>query len=144
MAYSTQANIEGEFKDIAFSTDTAVKASEIPNLIAETDAEIDARLSVRYVTPITGSISLILMRTISTFITSARISKIIEVKTGEADKDQPRRYEERNNAIKMINDIVEGKMVLTDAIPVSQKRGIRSFTYENNIKPCIDIKREQW
>lgn len=144
MAYSTKDQVQSEFKNVSFDANTAVTDTEVTDLITQTDAEIDARLSVRYVTPITGNVSLLLLRTISIFITAARVSKIIEVKTGESDRDYPRRVEERNNALKMLQDIVDGKMLLQDATEISNKRGVRSYTYENNIQSTFDVTKEQW
>lgn len=144
MAYSTQAQIQGEFKDVTFTASTAVTDTEVAELISQTDAEIDARLSVRYVVPVTGPTSLLLLRTISIYITAARVSKIIEVKTGESDRDQPRRVEERNTALRMLQEIIDGKIILTDAEEADPHRGVRSYTYENNITPCIQTTRDQW
>lgn len=144
MAYSTTTQIQSEFKDITFSSTSAVTDTEVADIISMTDAEIDGRLGVRYTVPITGTSSLLICRTISTFITAARVSKIIEVKTGESDRDMPRRIEERNNALKMIEDIVSGKMLLSDAVAKGSKRGVRSYTYENDIQPAIDVTQEQW
>lgn len=144
MAYSTVAQIESEFKNVDFNANSAVTDTEVGDIISQTDAEIDARLGVKYIVPITGAVSLLILRTISTYITCARVSKIIEVKTGESDKDQPRRIEERATAIKMLNEIVEGKMLLSDATEISTRGGVRSYTYENNIESTFDVTKDQW
>lgn len=144
MAYSTTNQIQSEFKDITFSATSSVTDTEVTEIISMTDAEIDARLGVKYEVPITGTSALLICRTISTYISAARISKIVEVKTGEADKDMPRRIEERNAALKMIEDIVAGKMLLSDATSRSTRGGVRSYNYDNDIEAEIDVTKDQW
>jgi phage gp36-like protein len=146
MAYCTYDNIQSEFKDVTFSTTTtAVTQTEVTAFISEVEAEIDGRIGVRYTTPIIGTSSLLIMRMVSIFLTCSRISKILEIKTGEADKDQPRRVEEAKAAYKIIDDIIAGKLILTDAVLRSSSNGgVRSYNYSNNIEQSIDVTIDQW
>lgn len=144
MAYSTTAQVASEFKNITFDANSAVTDTEVSAIIDQTDAEIDARIGVKYVVPVTGASSLLLLRTISIYITAARVSKIIEVKTGEADKEQPRRIEERNAALKMIKDIIDGNILLSDATEKTTHGGVRLYTYENDIEATFDVTKDQW
>lgn len=144
MAYCTTTQVQGEFKNITFSASTSVTDTEVSAIISEVDAEIDGRLGVKYVTPITGTNALLICRTISIYLVAARVSKIQEIKTGEADKDQPRRVEEKLAALQMIKDIIDGKILLSDAIARSSYNGVRGYTYENSVESLIDVESEQW
>lgn len=145
MAYCTYANVASEFKNTTFSATSPVTDTEVTDIITQTDAEIDARLSTVYQTPITGASSIILLKTISIYISAARVSKIIEIKTGESDKDQPRRVEERLAAEKMLQDIIKGVLPLVDATKKVSTGGVRSYTSDNTcIKPVFDVTKDQW
>ena len=71
MAYCTEAQVEGEFKSVDFGASTAVTSDDITRFIEEADAFIDGKIGVRYVVPITGSISLLIIRTIAISLIAA-------------------------------------------------------------------------
>jgi len=144
MAYSTQPQVEGEFKDVTFTASTPVTDSDVARFIAEADAEIDSKIGRKYVVPVTGATSIILLRMISVILVSERIKKILAVKTGDSKIDQDAETSKEKTARKMLDQIVKGEMLLSDATAVSSGGGVRSYTYENDIEPEFDVTQDQW
>jgi len=148
MAYATSAHISSEFKDITFSASTKVTDTEVDRFIEEADAEIDSVLSKRYVTPITGSVSLILIRQISIWLVAQRVKDILVVKTGVKGSDQGNL---RNDDIRldrkaknMLQDIVNEKLDLVDATFLDSSGGVSSYNVDNNIGHVFDRESNQW
>ena len=142
MAYCTEAQIEGEFKDIDFDSTSKVSSDDITRFIAETDALIDSKVGLRYVVPITGATSLLLMRMICIFIIKERVNSIIEVKASEPGKNQE--TEKVNAGMKMLEDIVEGKMLLSDSTLIASHDGVKGYTYSNDVETVFDVETEMW
>lgn len=77
MAYHNEDDIERELaQNVPFSVDTTPTALQVADIIEETEAEIDSRLSKKYTVPITGTKALIYMRKIATLISSGEVEKI--------------------------------------------------------------------
>lgn len=144
MAYSTESQVEGEFKNIDFTSTTAVTSDDITRFIAEADALIDAKVGLKYAVPITGAASLLIMRYCSIQIVADRVRKILEVKTGESDKDQDEKENEFKNAESIINRISKGELVLSDATLANSHDGIKDYVYANSIEPDFSVTSEQW
>lgn len=144
MAYSQETDIEGEFKDVDFDTNTSVKSADITRFIAETDAYIDGKLGLRYQVPITGVSSLLIMRMISVTLISERVKKILAVKTGDSKVDQDSLTDREKAMHKMLQEIVEGKILLSDATKLSSHGGVKAYNYDNDIEASFDVTQDQW
>jgi hypothetical protein len=144
MAYCTQAHVEGEFKDNTFTVSTSVTIADVARFIEETDAEIDSKIGRKYVVPVTGATSILLLRMISVTLVSERIKKIIAIKAGDSKVDQDAETTKEKTVRKMLESIVKGEMILSDATLVSSGGGVRSYTYENDIESVFDVTQDQW
>jgi len=144
MAYCTTANVQSEFKDITFSASTSITSTEISDFIDQADAEINGRVGLVYVTPITGSIALLIIKSISIGIVTQRVKDILAVKTGNPDVEQEGRTNSAIAARKMLDEIVSGKMLLTDAVKRSSGDGVKSYTSINNIEHVFEKETNQW
>lgn len=143
-AYCTYADVSGEFKSLSFSLTSLVTSSQVTQFITEASAYMDSKIGQKYVVPITGTTSLIIMKTISIYIVCDRVRKILEVKTGDAGKDQAGDKGETEMANAMINDIVKGDLNLIDSTLASSVDGVESYTYDNSTSTTFDVGTASW
>jgi phage gp36-like protein len=149
MAYATAADISAEFKNITFDANSAVTDTEVTAFIAQEEAGINAVISNRYETPITGANSLLVMANISIAYVAFRVAKILNLK-----KDVPipekfipqilnegAKYKE---AKQQLMDIQSGKIILSDAVDRSSTQGVKSYNAENSIAPLWERDTNQW
>ena len=149
MAYSEVSDIESEFKNITFDSNSAIEESEVNLFIAQEDAVIDATISNRYEVPITGSNAIVVMRKISIAYVAYRVAKILNLK-----KDIPIPKEMISQSIneastfrvakKNLEDIQSGKIVLNDAVARSSEQGVKSYNASNSIGPLWERDTKQW
>lgn len=147
MSYSTLTDIQGEFRSIQFTASSAVTDSKVISFIKQADQYIDAKLSKKYVTPITGTNSLVIINQISTFLVTQRVRNILEVKTAVSDVQQATRSVDLNKmAEQMLKDIIESVIILPDAVLQSGHGGVDSFNASS--PECVPNQfqygRNQW
>ena len=113
MAYTTEAKIKGMFRNIQIlaatgteENDTAITLEEVATFISEADAEIDAKLNLYYVTPVTGVESLKILSTISTYKVSHRIKTILELVQPVSDKEQQVQTNLEMKASALLEDVI--------------------------------------
>ena len=140
--YATAAQVETEFKGVTFSSSTQPTSTELSTMITEASAEIDARLAVKYTTPITGTNALVVVRSICVQLLKGRVNEIRGIKTGgDDDKD----YTDPSKLARdMLDKLASGKMKLTDATLAATADGVKSYTYTNSIEPNFDVEESQW
>lgn len=132
MAYSSITNIQYEFKDVTFSSSTAMTTAKVTQYMADADAEIDCTLAVKYTTPITGTQSLVLIGQIAVWLVKDRINETLQVKTGDDKTSQTGGKSYRQKAVDMLNDLASGKKVLTDAALKTSADGVQSYNNNNS------------
>lgn len=136
MAYATHSDVSAEFKGITFSASTAITSTEVTEMISQEEATLDARLSKRYVTPITGTEALKIMKRLSIQMTKSRIVDILQVKTGDAKVDQGSSgFPIREQVEALLKMIIAGEMDLTDATLREASQGVSSYNSENIVHP---------
>jgi phage gp36-like protein len=144
MSYATVQYIEEEFKDVEFTSTSALTDTEVTRFLEEADAEIDMNLGTRYQTPITGTQALIIMRIIAIWLVKSRVSEILRIKTGRIESDQDGGSDPAERAREMLTKISQGKLNLTDATLANSYDGVRSYTSENAIEHVFDTETTQW
>lgn len=149
MAYSTSAQIQGEFRSISFGADTAITTSEVSEFIAEADALIDSKVGLRYLVPIDSGDSpkaFLIMRMISRKLVAYRIKDILAVKDAvDPQTNQNVRGDlSRKDLLQMLEDIAKGKMILEDATVASTQQGLSSFAVENCEEQFFKKNTDQW
>lgn len=92
MAYAVVSDIKSMFRKLEViaetgddDTNTVVTTEEVEEFIAEEEALLDATLSTYYSTPITGAVSLLIMKKIIKMKVGHVIKGILEVIDAEAD-----------------------------------------------------------
>jgi phage gp36-like protein len=114
MAYCTTSEIQALISTNlwdASATSPVPTVTQVEEWIAEIDAEIDSKLSGRYVTPITGTKALQLVSTISARMVAMRIWAIVF--TGATG--QPGVPDDWREARKTLDALAAGTSVLEDA-----------------------------
>jgi len=141
MAYSTNAQVVLEFKSLGTGAGSTIPTSTIDSWITEADSYIDGRLSTLYVTPITGTISLSIVKTISIWLVVDRINAKMQVKNA-GRKEGLKDY--RQLAEDMIKDILLGNIRLHDATRARSDGGIASYQNDNDIESSFDMTVDNW
>ena len=151
MSYVDVAGITSEFKNIDFTATGAVLSTdEVTQFILETSAVIDSRLSSRYVTPITGTISLLIVRKICIDFVAFRVAKILNLKKSlplpekliVQELNEGSAYVESRN---MLDSLQNGSVTLPDAVRVATtETGLSSYNTTNSITPTFKRSTYQW
>lgn len=144
MAYAVADDIQSEFKDIVFSSSTKVTTAEVTEFIAQTDAIIDGKVGLRYVTPVVGASSLLILKYICIQIVVDRIKTMMEVKSASEELNQKPAPSPTRMAYKMLEDIANLKILLSDATALSSSSGVSSYDADNCIEPTFRTGEDQW
>lgn len=144
MAYSTNADVASLFKGLTFSSDTNPTDTEVDSFITEADQLIDAKVGTRYSTPVTGTNSLIVLKTISKYLVAADVQQILKVKSGGEKANQESHRDFRKVAMGLLKDIQEGCLLLSDATARSTGQGVKSFNVDCDIQHTFKRNTDQW
>jgi hypothetical protein len=144
MAYAEVTDVQSEFKGITFSTTTAVTTAKIEDFICQADAYINSRIGFIYITPVTSGEALEVLKEISIKLVAHRVKKILEVKTGGTVVDQGAVANDRAEAMAMLKEIVEKKMILIGADLASSSGGINSYASDNSEEYVFEKGVDQW
>lgn len=111
MAYATVDQIRSMFRQIKISaatgddsTETVVTTEDVDEFIEEVESELNAKLSLYYITPITGTESLKIMRRIVRMKVSHIIKGVLEVQDAEKTQDVQADLDKKAN--KMIETLL--------------------------------------
>ena len=143
MAYCQTEDVQAEFKSLPLKSTAVFNTNKVERFIAESDAEIDARLSGVYETPITGDVALIIIRTISIWLTAGRLRDILQIKDGEDADRKDEGVDYTAKAHKMLADIISQDISLNDAT-LKQAGGVTSYNSQNDVEAIFDKDTEQW
>lgn len=139
---AAEAKIGGAFSDAAPATNpNATKAAEI---IAEIEAKINARISRKYVLPISQVEPLALLRGISLALCVERVREIMNVRTGTNNVDQIAAKTTADLARKDLERIVNGEIPLIGEVLASSGDGVRSFAVTAGDTPLFQRGVDQW
>ena len=149
MSYCEVSDIESEFKNLKFTSDTLVTVSDIQGFIAEYDALINAYVGAKYVTPITADEdSVTLMRLFSRTLTADRVKKRLEVKqdTNKSANQDVRGAYSTKDVMASLNAIKKGELPLSGATLLlnSGQGTFYSENVENNVTPVFQKDVDQW
>lgn len=146
MAYSVEANIQAEFKNLPISSTTNISSADVASFITQADALINSYVSKRYTAPVTSGEGLELLKMLSIAIVAERIRGILQVKKSPAsDADQSvRRMMSMKEIIKMLEDIASGDVALIGAELNQSGGGLYSENVATHVEPYFKKDRKQW
>ena len=143
MAYSTNSDIQSEFKSLTKNSN-GIPSAEVDAFIEQQDAFIDGIVGRKYETPVTGTYALRIMKTISVQLVASRVKRILAVKTGIASTDQDSMGDLFQMAKTKLDDIAEGRLILSDATLARASDGVDSFAVSDDIKHIFKRDEQQW
>ena len=146
MSYCEVEDVQKEFKSIAFDeTNSAVVTDSVQEFIDQASAEMDAKLSVRYIVPVTASDSALLyLKQICIWLVSQRVKDICEIKNVRVESDQDVKVDTAARARKMLNEIVQGDVPLIGATETSSASGVQSFVSSSGFQRTWRRGEDQW
>jgi len=144
MAYCDASDVQAEFKGITFGAATSVTDTKVLEFITQADAFINAKISLIYSTPVVAGDGLEVLKEVSIKLVAHRIKRILEVKTGATQVDQGGVGDYRAEALAMLKEIVDRKMLLAGASFLTTEGGIDSFSYENGEVYTFKKSEDQW
>jgi hypothetical protein len=144
MAYATQEEIEGDFKNVTFTTATSVTTADVARFIDEASALIDAKVGMVYTVPVTGPNALLVLKTICIDLVCPRIKRILDVKTGAEETEQGVKGTVEGAAMRRLNDIVARKLLLSDAVSLEAGEGVSSYAVNNSLEHTFKKGERQW
>jgi hypothetical protein len=136
--YCTTTDVEGEFKALQFTSQSAVTSAQVKEWIKQETAYINAKISLRYVTPVAATYesAFYVLKRICVFRVAERVKNKLEVKTGVSQTDQEVKqpnYTRTPNAD--LKDIAEGELILKD-VPLVTSGGALASSCEPSCDPA--------
>lgn len=153
MAYCEVTDIQKDFKAITFNSESAVTPGSLTEIILQESNYIDARIGVKYVTPIVESTypeAFSILKRICIFRVSDRVRNIIEVKKEQTQKNSEEKY--KDNRVRTPNDdldmIAKGTLLLKNVPQLSENAGVSSKCFDTGScdEDCtvFDTSKQQW
>ncbi len=147
MAYTTYAEIEADFKEIAFTTTSTVKAADVTAFIVEADALINAYVGTVYTVPVASGDGLNLLKLLCRSLVAARIKRIMEVKQ-EKNPDPSQNVLgvllAPSAVMKILKDLQDKKLTLEGATLLSTGGGFYSNNVANSVEPVVTKDGREW
>lgn len=147
MAYTTKAEIEADFKEISFSTDTLVKEADVTQFIVEADSLINSYVGTVYTVPVAAGEGLNLLKLLSRSLVASRIKRIMEVvqdKSTDANQSVVGVLLSVAQVIKILENIQNKKVTLAGASALTSTGGFYSKNASDDVEPVIKKDCKQW
>ena len=146
--YALSADVANEFRKITFDGSSDITDTRVQGFLDEAEAEINTALAVVYVTPITGTISLLIVKRIEIAIVAARVAAIIDLKRSSSqDKNIQQEFNKSGfarAARKSLEGLKNRITTLTDAELLNSDFGMSSETLDLQVEPVFDKCKQQW
>ena len=146
--YALPADVANEFRSITFDGTSDITDTRVQSFLDEAEAEINTSLAVVYITPITGTISLLVVKRIEIAIVAARVAAIIDLKRSPSqDKNIKQEFNKAGFARvarKSLEDLKNRITTLTDAELLNSDFGMSSETVDLQVEPVFDKCKQQW
>ncbi len=151
MAYSTNAQVASEFKSTTFAAGRSITDTEVDRFIDEADEVINSRIGLKYslvddITLILNPLSFPVLRQISIWFVADRVREIMQVKDIGDDriKQGARAPNSAVRAEKMLNQIVDGTLLLRDVPLNTTHDGFKSFATDEGLEHQFKKDVDQW
>jgi len=144
MAYCTEAQVQGEFKDLPITTTTALKTGQIAEFIAEADALINAIISTRYQTPVEDGDALLLCRRMSRALVADRVAAILAVKLPNDKLNQDATRMTTKEVMALAQKIADGDILFDGAVVLAGVSSVASLSLTQSVPITFKRDRKQW
>jgi phage gp36-like protein len=155
MTYALATDIANEFRFIEFNNETDpelksdISLARVNTFLDEADAEINLCLNNKYITPITGTESLKVLKRIEIAIVSSRVASLIDLKQftnqSKTIKQEFNKSNYAENARKLLQELKDEKLTLVDAELIDTDYGMTSsLECDSTAEPIWKKRVEQW
>ena len=149
--YCTVEDVKSDFKNLEIeATGSSVTIPEVEQIIKQECAYINSRICALYIVPIVeinSPISFEVLKRINIFLAADRVRHILYVKTGIDNKDSDSKglHSLSRNPRKDLDEILNGKVKLGDAVAVEECIGFDTSDEANNCcTNTFDVNKQQW
>ncbi len=143
--YCTKEQVADEFNGITFASTTNPTDTTVDRWIEEADSVINAKVGLRYVTPVTDENDLIVLRQIAIMLVSARVRRRLNRTGPEGEAAKVKVADTDTKAMKMLDDIVKGSMTLSEnSTFLREEAGISSYTQSQECPHTFKKGCDQW
>lgn len=145
MSYCTNAQVADEFNGVvAFDSTSSPTDTTVDRWRAEADRLIDAKVGLRYDTPISDETDLILIRQIAIMLVSARVRRRLNRTGPDNETAKVKVTDTHDQAMKMLDQIVKGLMDLPESSLKSSETGVSSYTGTLDEPHTFQKGEDQW
>jgi hypothetical protein len=138
MAYAAYADIQSEFKNQTFSASTKLTSTEVTEIITQTENKINAELGQVYVTPVTNSTDISILKRISIMFVKHRVENILKIKSGEKlDSEDQENLEKK--AQDELDKIIEKRLLHNTTRRTTNNSGVEDYNSNNEIRATFDV-----
>ena len=131
-----------EFKNTSFTTTTKLTSAEVTEIITQTDNRVNAELAQVYVTPVTNSTDVSILKTIVIYFVKHRCQEILALKSGEKlDSEDHSNLEDKAQG--MLDKIIEKKLLHNTTRLTTNNSGIEDYNSNNSIRSTFDLTNGQ-
>ncbi len=140
--YIDSTDIESEFRKIDFTAaDSNITTAEVDEFIDQVEKYVESRISCVYVTPITATASVAIVKTICTYLVKDRVAKILTIKTNKS-VDQSESESLREIEEEMLTAICDSELNLVGSTLVESNNGVGSWSASNTTTFSRKFKRD--
>jgi hypothetical protein len=144
LAYCTTSDVTNEFKKLTLN-DSTISTAKVTEWISQADAYIDGKVGLKYTTPVSGATeSLKILKQISTWMVAGRVKQALDQDTGDDRLEQITKGDLEKKAKAMLQEIVDGKLLLSDATIRRSGDGVKSFAVDEEEEHTIKKGEDQW
>ena len=144
MAYCTKEDVQAEFKQLTYDGGGVISSTAVDDWISQADAYINSKVGLQYVVPVTGTESLKILKSMSIALVAERIRGKLSVKTGKTENDQNSQSTGLKTVNAMLTDIIDQKLLLSDATLVNANSGVSDYNSTHDVKHQFKINQDQW
>ena len=147
MTYALASDIANEFRQLTFGVSTDITQAKVDEFIFQAEAEINMYLAPKYLLPITGTQSLLILKRIEIALVASRVASILDLKQHAQPSTIKQEFNKRDyedQARKYLEQLRNLKLILPDAVLLNSNFGMRSYTVENDIYSVFERDKEQW
>jgi hypothetical protein len=122
-----------------------VTSTDVAEFINQEENTLDAQIATVYEVPVTGSMSISIMKNLSTTMVKSRILSILSVKVGKVDVEQWSEWEKLREYVQgIIKKIQKKEFLLPDAVLAQTGGGVKSYQSGEALEHAFKRETEQW
>ena len=156
MSYAASGDISNELRNVDFSeTDAEIDEAKVNQYLIEADAEINSKLQNRYVIPLVDETDEAkeLLKKLEIDFVAYRVAKILNLKkdfpiggdpTGKTIIQKITEGEAFKLALKRLEDLNCGRIILAGATQLSTEQGNKSVIVDCDVLPVFEKDTTQW